>query len=42
MRRGTRSKEQRYAITAVKGRPLRTDLDNVAEVIAEIEGNRFR
>jgi hypothetical protein len=36
------SSERRYAITTVKGRPLRTNLDNVAEVIAEVEGDRFR
>jgi hypothetical protein len=36
------SKTRRYAITAVKGYPRRTDLDNVAEVIAEVEGDWFR
>jgi hypothetical protein len=36
------SKPRRYAITPVKGRPLRTDLDNVAEVIAEVEEDAFR
>jgi Arc/MetJ-type ribon-helix-helix transcriptional regulator len=29
-----------YRVRAVKGRPRRTDLDNVAEVLAEIEGDR--
>lgn len=29
-----------YQVRAVKGRPRRTDLDNVAEVLAEIEGDR--
>jgi len=33
---------RRYAIAAVKGRPLRTDLDNISEVIAEVEGDSFR
>ena len=36
------SKARRYAITAVKGRPRRTNLDNVAEVLAEVEGDSFR
>jgi hypothetical protein len=36
------SKTRRYVITPVKGRPLRTNLDNVAEVIAEVEGDAFR
>lgn len=31
-----------YSIRAVEGKPLRTDLDNVAEVIAETEGDAFR
>ena len=31
-----------YSVTPVEGRPLRTDLDNVAEVLAEVEGDRFR
>jgi hypothetical protein len=34
-------KTRRYVITPVKGRPRRTDLDNIAEVIAEVEGDRF-
>jgi hypothetical protein len=36
------SNSRRYVITPVKGRPLRTNLDNVAEVIAEVEGDAFR
>jgi metal-responsive CopG/Arc/MetJ family transcriptional regulator len=36
------AKPARYSITPVEGRPRRTDLDNIAEVIAEIEGDRFR
>jgi metal-responsive CopG/Arc/MetJ family transcriptional regulator len=31
-----------YSITPVDGRPRRTDLDNIAEVIAEVEGDDFR
>jgi len=31
-----------YSITPVEGRPLRTDLDNVAEILAEMEGDGFR
>jgi hypothetical protein len=31
-----------YSITPVEGIPRRTDLDNVAEVLAEIEGDDFR
>jgi hypothetical protein len=36
------SKPPRYVITPVKGHPLRTDLDNIGEVIAEVEGDWFR
>jgi hypothetical protein len=32
----------RYSITPLKGEPLRTDLDNVAEVLAEVEGDAFK
>jgi hypothetical protein len=31
-----------YSITPVEGHPRRTDLDNIAELIAEVEGDRFR
>jgi len=36
------SKPRRYVITPVKGRPRRTDLDNITELIAEVEGDSFR
>jgi hypothetical protein len=32
----------RYEIKSVKGGPLRTDLDNIEEVIAEVEGDDYR
>lgn len=32
----------RYSVTPVEGRPLRTDLDNVVELLAEVEGDSFR
>lgn len=35
-------KPVRYSLTPVEGRPRRTDLDNVAELLAEVEGDRFR
>ena len=35
-------KTGRYSVAPVKGRPRRTDLDNVAELIAETEGDTFR
>lgn len=35
-------KPRRYSLTPAKGQPLRTDLDNIAEVIAEVEGDDFR
>jgi Arc/MetJ family transcription regulator len=35
-------KRRRYSLTPVKGHPVRTDLDNVADLIAEIEGDRYR
>ena len=31
-----------YSLTPVEGQPFRTDLDNIAELIAEVEGDRFR
>lgn len=31
-----------YRVKAVKVGPKRTDLDNVAEVLAEIEGDRYK
>lgn len=40
-RKGSK-KRSRYSVTPVKGQPHRTDLDNVAELIAEIEGDSFR
>jgi hypothetical protein len=30
-----------YSITPVEGMPRRTDLDNVAEILAEIEADEF-
>ena len=44
LRRGLERMEAReppseYRVRAVKGRPKRLDLDNVAEVLAEIEGD---
>lgn len=32
----------RYSVIPVEGRPLRTDLDNVVELLAEVEGDSFR
>jgi hypothetical protein len=32
----------RYVIKSVKGGPLRADLDNIGEVIAEVEGDLYR
>jgi uncharacterized protein YlaI len=37
-----RTKAGRYSLTPVEGRPRRTDLDNVAELLAEVEGDTFR
>ena len=31
-----------YTLTPVEGLPRRTDLDNVAELLAEVEGDSFR
>lgn len=36
------SKPRSYVIKPVKGHPRRTDLDNIAELIAEVEGDSFR
>jgi len=33
---------RRYSLKPVKGEPLRTDLDNVAEVIAEVESDAYK
>jgi hypothetical protein len=35
-------KISRYSVKPVKGEPLRTNLDNVAEVIAEVEGDSYK
>ena len=35
-------KTVRYSLVPVEGEPRRTDLDNVAEVLAEVEGDSFR
>ncbi len=35
-------KSRPYSVKAVKGRPRRTDLDNIAELIAEVDGDDFR
>ena len=32
----------RYEIEPVEGQPVRTGLDNVAEVLAEVEGDDYR
>ena len=40
-RDGTES-PRRYSIRPVKGEPRRTNVDNVAEVSAEVEGDRYR
>lgn len=39
---GSSSSSGPYSLKPVKGHPHRTDLDNVAELIAEVEGDRFR
>ena len=31
-----------YSLKGVEGQPRRTDLDNVAELLAEVEGDSFR
>lgn len=35
-------KAGRYSLTPVKGEPLRTNIDNIAEVIAEMEGDAYK
>jgi hypothetical protein len=42
MERERVTKTAPYSVTPVKGLPRRTDLDNVAEVLAEVEGDGFR
>ena len=32
----------RYSLTPVAGQPRRSDLDNVAELLAEVEGDPFK
>lgn len=36
------SETVRYSLSPVEGQPRRTDLDNVAELVAEVEGDTFR
>lgn len=38
----TREPRSTYRLRAVKGEPRRADLDNVAEVLAEVDGDRYR
>jgi hypothetical protein len=33
---------RRYEVSPVEGEPLRTDLDNVAELLAEAEGDAYK
>ncbi len=41
--RGQRgAKEPRYTIKTVKGYPRRTNLDNIAQVLAEVEGDDYK
>ena len=35
-------KNPRYSLKPVKGEPLRTDLDNVAALLAEVEGDAYK
>ena len=42
LRAGLDKMENRYSINPVRGYPVRTDLDSVAEVIADMEPERFR
>ncbi len=42
LERGDSGSPRRYAIRPVKGEPRRANVDNVAEVIAEVEGDRYR
>jgi hypothetical protein len=42
LERDQAKKHAPYSLKPVKGQPRRTDLDNVAEVIAEVEGDAFR
>ena len=39
---GASKRKARYSMTGVEGQPRRTNLDNAAELIAEVEGDRFR
>ena len=36
------SEIERYSLTPVAGEPRRSDLDNVAELLAEVEGDPFK
>jgi len=38
----SRKATARYTITPVKGHPLRLNIDNIAEVIAEVEGDDYK
>lgn len=42
MERASATTTMPYSITPVEGMPRRTDLDNVAEVLSELEGDGFR
>jgi len=40
--RRRQKKARRYSLKPVKGEPLLTNIDNVAEVIAEVEGDAYK
>jgi len=42
LERGKKKMTTRYTITPVKAGPLRLNIDNIAEVIAEIEGDDYK
>ena len=42
LERRQKKKVRHYSLKPVKGEPLRTDLDNVAELIAEVEGDAYK
>lgn len=42
LERGQKKTATHYRIKPVKGYPLRANLDNVAEVIAEVEGEDYK
>lgn len=42
LERAQKKRVTRYSMKPVNGEPFRTDIDNIAEVLAEVEGDAYK